>query len=245
MILFSPEYLQYTLMGIILLPGILFAAYTSYKVNSTFKKYQKVLSSKGITGADACKKILDAQGVYGVTIKLSNKDDLNDNFNPTTNTITLSKSVYNGTDIAALGIAAHETGHAIQYAKKYAPIKVRTILAQTSNIVSTFVWPLVIIGIILNFAYAGGIAGNIFLWAGVGVFGLSLLFSLITLPVEFNASKRAINLLVQSGCVDAVEVKGAKQVLSAAALTYVAAVVVAALELARFLLYFILRSRDE
>lgn len=243
-ILFSPEYLEYTLLGLILLPGLIYASFTSIRVKATFARYKQVLSAKGITGAECARRILDAQGVYDVEIVRSGSNDLVDNYNPQTNTITLSADVYDGMSISALGVAAHETGHALQYAEGYAPIKIRTVLAHASNFMSAFVWPLVLVGIVLNLAYIGGIAGNILLWCGVGFFGLSLIFSLITLPVELNASKRAVNLLVTTDCVDQMEVKGAKKVLRAAAMTYVAAIVVSILQLVRFLLYFLMNSRN-
>ena len=245
MILFSPEYIEYTLLGLILLPGLIYASITSLRVKTTFARYKNVLSAKGITGAECVKKILEAQGVRDVAVVWSGQGDLVDNYNPQTNTITLSADVFDGTSISALGVAAHEAGHALQYAEGYAPIKIRTVLAHVSNLTSSLVWPLLIIGIVFNFAYIGGVFGNVFLWCGVGLFSLSLIFSLITLPVELNASKRAINLLVQTGCVDQMEVKGAKKVLKAAAMTYVAAIVVATLQLVRFLLFFLLNSKKD
>lgn len=243
-ILFSPEYLEYTLMGIILIPGLIFAMVASARVNSTFHKYDQVLSSKGLTGAEVAQKIMEAEGIYDVQIQKGNTNELTDNFNPTTKIITLSNKVYSGTSISAIGVAAHETGHAVQHAKGYKPMKIRTALAYVSNFMSVLVWPLIIIGIILDFAYVGGIVGKSFLWVGVAFFGVSTLFSLITLPVEFNASNRALKLLVSTGCVDEMEVKGCKKVLSSAAMTYVAALVVSILELLRFVLFFLLRSRD-
>lgn len=243
LILFSPEYLQYTLLGIILLPGMIFAIITSAKVNSTFLKYNKVLSSKGYSASDVVKKILENEGVYDVEVIKSSNPELVDNYNPKTKTVTLSAKVFQSTSIAALGIAAHETGHAIQDAKGYVPLKARNVLATVGGVISTFVWPLILIGIILDFAYVGGIVGKAFLWAGVGFFSISLIFSLITLPVELDASKRALKLLVANGFVDEMEVKGAKKVLSAAAMTYVAAIVVSILQLLRFVLFFLLNSR--
>lgn len=243
-ILFSPEYLEYTLMGIILIPGLIFAMVASARVNSTFHKYDQVLSSKGLTGAEVAQKIMEAEGIYDVQIQKGNTNELTDNFNPKTKIITLSNKVYSGTSISAIGVAAHETGHAVQHVKGYKPMKIRTALAYVSNFMSVLVWPLIIIGIILDFAYIGGIVGKSFLWVGVAFFGVSTLFSLITLPVEFNASNRALKLLVSTGCVDEMEVKGCKKVLSSAAMTYVAALVVSILELLRFVLFFLLRSRD-
>lgn len=245
MIIFSPEYLEYTLLGIILLPGLIFAIITSARVNTVFNKYSQVLSSKGLTASQVAKIILEKQGIYDVKVVKNESSELTDNYNPQTNIITLSSKVYDSTSISALGVAAHEVGHAIQQAESYAPIKIRTTIAKASNVISMFVWPLIIIGIVLDFAYIGGIVGKAFLWAGVVFFGMSLIFSLITLPVEFNASNRALKLLVDTGCVDEMEVKGAKKVLSAASMTYVAGVVVSILQLLRFILFFLLNSRRD
>lgn len=244
-ILFSPEYLEYTLMGLILLPGLIFAIYASSKVNSTFNKYNQVLSSKGLTGADVSRKILQAKGITDIKIVRSSNTELSDNFNPSTKKIVLSSRVYDNSTISALGVAAHETGHAIQYSEGYAPLKIRTVLAKVSSFMSYLVWPLILIGIVLDIAYIGGIVGDVFLWLGVGFFSVSLIFSLITLPVELNASKRALELLVSCNCLDTMEVKGAQKVLSSAAMTYIAAVVVSALELLRFVLFFLVRSRRD
>ena len=239
------EYWQYYLLGIVLLPGLILASWAQAKTMSTYKKYRKVLSSKQITGAQAAEKILKAKGIFDVEVVRVSGSDLSDNYNPETKIVSPSPKVYDGTDIAALGIAAHECGHAIQHAEKYAPLRARSALVKVSNISSQFLWPLVIIGIIFNFAYVGGIWGNIFMWSGVAFFGISIIFSLITLPVEYNASKKALSLLVATDCVDAMEVKGAKKVLSAAALTYVAALVVSMLSLVRFLLFIFLNSRKD
>ena len=244
MILFSEDYLIYTLLGIILIPGILYSIITSARVNSIFNKYSKVFSSTNITGADAARKILQAQGISNVQVVRSEDSQLVDNFNPQTNYITLSSKVYDGTSISSLGVAAHEVGHAIQHSQDYAPAKVRIALVYVNNFMSTFVWPLILCGMLLDLAYIGGIVGDIFLYVGVLFFGASLLLTLCTLPVELDASKRALKLLVSTGCVDAMEVKGAKKVLSAAAKTYVAAILVSALNLLRFVLYFLSRRKD-
>ena len=180
MILFSPEYLQYTILGIILLPGIIFATYTSIKVKSTFDKYNQILVSTQMTGAECAKRILEAEGVVDVQVERG-RGELTDNYNPKTKTVTLSDDVYNGTTIAALGVAAHEVGHAIQHAKNYSMMALRTAAARASNLMSYVVWPLIMIGIMLDFAYIGGLVGKIFLWAGVIFFGVSLIFSLVTL----------------------------------------------------------------
>lgn len=234
-------YFMYILMGIILLPGLIYASVVSAKVNSAFKTYSSVCSSKGITAKQACEMILRNAGVNDVKIVEIN-GHLTDNYNTANKTLSLSQSVYNSTSISALGVAAHEAGHAIQHAEGYAPLKMRHAIGTLSNFCSSLLWPLLIIGIVLSclsmFEW-----GDIFLWGGVGFFGLAVIFSLITLPVETNASKRALTCLVNSGALDQTEVRGAKVVLDAAAKTYVAALVVSILNLIRFVLAVLL-TRD-
>ena len=243
-ILFSPEYIEYTILGLVLLPGLIFACITSAKVNITFNKYNEVHSSKGYSGESVAKMILEHKGIYDVQIAKGYSDDLVDNYNPQTGVVTLSNKVYSGTSISALGVAAHEIGHAIQHSEGYLPLKVRTVVAKTSSIMSTFVWPLIFLGIVFDFAYIGGVIGKTFLWLGVIFFSVSLLFSLVTLPVELDASKRGLKLLLEVGALDEMEVKGAKKVLSAAANTYVAGIVVSILQLLRFILFFVLNSKN-
>ena len=188
-------YWEYYLMGIILLPGIILAIYAQSAVTSAYSKYSKVLGSKGLTGADVVSKMLAANGINDVEITQIS-GELTDNYNPRTKVISLSHKVYSGTTIADLGVAAHECGHAIQHAKNYAPMKFRSIVATAANISSKLLWPLIIVGLFLGFG-VGSPAGNIVLWAGIIFFGVSVVFSLITLPVELNSSKRALASLVQ------------------------------------------------
>ncbi|MDD4408710.1 MAG: zinc metallopeptidase [Clostridia bacterium] len=236
-------YFTYILMGIILLPGIIYAVVVQSRVSNAFKTYSKVPSVKGITAQDACKMLLQNAGITDVEI-VRIKGYLTDHYNPKTKTLGLSEGVYNSTSISALGIAAHEAGHAIQHAENYAPLKTRNVLGTLSNICSNMLWPLVIIGILLSaFSSSGTSLGDIFLWGGVIFFGISVIFSIATLPVEFNASKRALANLTDGGILDTTEVKGAKVVLSAAAQTYVAALVVSILSFLRFILaIFIIRN---
>lgn len=243
-ILFSPEYIEYTLLGLILLPGIVFASVMSVKVNITFAKYYQVKSAKGYSGAEVARKILEKNNIHDAIIRQGDSDDLVDNFDPESGVVTLSKRVYGEDSVSSLAVAAHEIGHVIQHDEGYTPIKIRTVLAKTSSIMNVFVWPLILFGIIFDFAYIGGVIGKAFLWAGVAFFGVTLLFSLITLPVELNASKRGLQMLVATGSLDEMEVKGAKKVLTAAAMTYVAAIVVSVLQLLRFVLFFLLNSRN-
>lgn len=235
-------YLTYYLMGLILIPGIIYSIIVSSKVQSTFKTFSTVASKKGITAKEASRIILQNAGITDVEIKPTS-GNLTDNYNPSNKTLNLSEPVYNSTSISALGVAAHEAGHAIQHAEGYAYLKVRSFLVVLNNIASSLLWPMVIIGIILS-ALAYTAVGNVFLWIGVGTFALSMIVSLVTLPVEFNASKRALTCLVNNGILDQTEVKASKLVLDAAAKTYVAGLVVSILALLRFVLA-ILVTRDE
>lgn len=237
-------YWEYYLLGIILLPGIIMASWAQIKVSSTFSKYSQVLASSGYTGAEAARAILKAQGITNVQVVRSNKGHLSDHYDPRNKVVALSADVYDSSTIAALGVAAHECGHAIQDAKAYFPLKLRRLLVGVSNISSYLLWPLVLVGLVLNFAYVGGIWGDILMFSGVAFFGISVIFQLVTLPVEYNASGRALELLVTTGVVDTMEVQGAKKVLSAAAMTYVAALVVSLLNLLRFVVFFLNNKRD-
>jgi len=235
-------YLTYYLMGIILIPGIIYAIIVQTKVNNAFTTYSKIQSIKGITAQDACKKILQNAGITDVEV-VKTSGHLTDNYNPKTKVLSLSESVYNSTSISALGVAAHEAGHAVQHAENYAPLKMRNVLATLSTITSRLLWPLIIIGIILSaFSYLQ--LGEIFLWGGVIFFAISVIFSLITLPVEFNASKRAMSSLITTGVLDDTEVKGAQVVLNAAAKTYVAALIVSILSFLRFVLAVFISRND-
>lgn len=236
-------YWEYYLLGIILLPGIILSLCMQAKVQSTYRKYSQVLGSKGLTGAEVAQRILAHNGISDVVIHKI-KGELTDYYSPKEKVLALSSQVYSGTTIADLGVAAHECGHAIQHAKNYAPVKIRNVLAVVGNVTSKLFWPIVIIGLILDLAYAS-FAGKIILIAGVAVFGMSLLFTLCTLPVELDASKRAIVSLVEVGALDEMEVKGSKQVLNAAAWTYIAAVIMSILELLRFVLAFVLATKRD
>lgn len=237
-------YWEYYLMGIILIPGIIFAAIAQSKVNNAYSAYSKVLSKSGKTAAEVARLILDTAGCTDITITRVN-GHLSDHYNPKKKIIALSSSVHDSTSVAALGIAAHEVGHAIQYKKGYLPMKVRSLLIPITNLSSVVLWPLVIIGLIFNFvAIPGSIVGNVFLWIGIAFFGISVLLNLVTLPVEYNASNRASKILFDAQILDQTEVNGAKKVLNAAALTYVAALLVSVLNLLRFVFSILLSSRE-
>ena len=237
-------YWEYYLMGIILIPGMIFAIYAQTKVNTQFDKYARVYAKTGITACDLIRQLLDGSGLGHIKLRRIS-GNLTDHYDPKKEEICLSEEVYDSNSISALGIACHEFGHALQKQKRYFPYLVRRTLVPVCNVGSQLLWPLVIIGITLNFAVVGTTYGNIFVWAGIGFFGLSVLFQLATLPVEFNASKRAVQLLRGTGTLDEEEIAGTKKVLSAAALTYVAALVVALLNLLRFLLFVARHRRND
>ncbi len=231
-------YIDWTYV-IIVLPAMFFAMWASYKVNSTFKKYSAIPTRRNMTGADAARRILFANGLYDVRVEHIN-GSLNDHFDPRTNTIRLSDATYSNTSAAAVGVAAHEAGHAVQYARKYIPLKLRNAIVPVTNLGSKLSFPLILIGILFSamsetFAYVA--------YAGVACFMLCVLFQLLTLPTEFNASKRAIKALASEGILEKNELSGAKRVLSAAAMTYVAALAVAFAQLLRLLLIVMSNTR--
>ena len=221
---------------ILVMPAVIFAMIAQIGVKTTYAKYSKISSSRGITGEQAARAVLSANGVYGVRFERV-RGELTDHFDPKTNTIRLSDGVGSSNSVAAIGVAAHEAGHAVQYAKNYAPIKLRSAIVPITQIGSSLSMPLVLIGLIFN----------IFELAMIGVifFGLAVVFQLVTLPVEFNASRRAMAALKSEYLLEGDEVKGARKTLSAAAMTYVAALFVS---LMQFLRLFIMvaggRRRD-
>lgn len=225
---YFPYYMDVGLIFVLI--AAIFAMIASASVNSTFQKYSKVASRAGLTGAESARRVLAANGVTGVTIERVS-GNLTDHFDPKTNTIRLSESVYDANTVAAVGVAAHEAGHAVQYATGYAPIKIRMAIIPITNIGSNLAMPLVLIGLLLS---APTLA-----YIGIAAFGLSTVFQLVTLPVEFNASSRAIQTLESTGA-DENEVNGSKKVLRAAAMTYVAAL---AVSLANLLRLFLLVNR--
>lgn len=211
---------------IFVLPAMLLAFWAQFKVNSTYEKFSKVQNHRGITGAEVAVKILNLHGIYNVRVEhISGK--LSDHFDPRSNVIRLSDGVYSGTSVAALGVAAHETGHAIQHAKGYMPIKLRNAIMPVASLGSNLAVPLAIFGLIFSMP--------VLIDAGIILFTAVVAFQFVTLPVEFNASRRAISVLDSQGILYGDELKGAKKVLSAAALTYVAAAAVALGNLLRLL----------
>ena len=216
---------------ILLLVATVFSVWASIKVNTTFKKYSSVRPASGITGAEAARRVLDANGLYNVRIERI-PGNLTDHFDPRSNVIRLSESVYGASSASAIGVAAHEAGHAVQYANGYVPLTLRNAIIPVTNIGSRLAMPLILLGIL--FASAG--TQFIYIaYIGVACFALSTLFQLLTLPTEFNASRRALDSIESSGLLKGEELSAAGKVLSAAALTYVAALAVSLLQLLRLL----------
>ncbi|MDD4110750.1 MAG: zinc metallopeptidase [Clostridia bacterium] len=234
-------YWEYMLMGVILIPGIIFAIYAQSKITRAYNHYSKVRAKSGVTAIEAARAVLDGANLENVKIRTIG-GELADNYDPRNQVVSLSKKIAESDSIAALGIALHEVGHAIQFNKGYKLAKVRTSIVKFTSIISYMLWPIVIIGILLNFVYINGVVGDIFIWAGIAFFGLAVLINLVTLPVEYDASKRAIKILQATGYLDSQEIPGCKAVLNAAALTYVAALLIAILNLLRFILVFARRD---
>jgi Zn-dependent membrane protease YugP len=225
---------DYTIFLVI--PPLILALFAQQKVRSTYKKFSQVTSASRISGAEVARRILHSSGASHVAIERA-KGRLTDHYDPRKKKLRLSEGVYDSSSLAALGIAAHETGHALQHHQGYAPLHVRNGIYPVANLGSSLAFPLFFIGFI--FSQQGP---NILMDIGILLFAGAVVFSLLTLPVEFNASKRAMNLLNDGGYLRGQELDGAKQVLSAAALTYVAATAMAAMQLLRM---FLLRgSRD-
>lgn len=222
------NYFDYTYILVII--GMVICLGASFRVNSVMKKYGKVGNSTGITGAEAARRILNNEGLYNVQIECLQAES-GDHYDPGTNTVRLSYQNYNEATVTAVGVAAHECGHAIQHAKGYSPLNFRTALVPVVNIGSKLGMPLIILGVILSWNY-------VLIQIGIWAFSLAVLFQLVTLPVEFNASSRAIAKIDQYGLVSMEENKGCKKVLSAAAMTYVAAAASSALQLLRLILIF-------
>lgn len=225
---------------VLVLPCIIFSMWASSSVNSTFKRFSQKYSSRRITGAQAAQRVLSHNGVSGVRIERVS-GNLTDHYDPRTNVIRLSDSVYDSTSVAAIGVAAHEAGHAVQYARHYAPIHFRAAIIPITGIGSKLAMPLILLGVVLNFM--GGISTGL-IYLGIAAFALSLLFQVVTLPVEFNASRRAMRAISDAELLTTEEQRGARKTLTAAAMTYVAATAVALAQLLRLLVIFG-RRRDD
>lgn len=222
---------------IIIIPAIILSIYAQGKISMTYNKYSEVYSRAGYTGAQAARAILQANGLYDVRIEPV-AGNLSDHYDPRDRTVRLSEGVYSGNSLASLAVAAHETGHAIQHANGYFPLQLRSTFVPVANFGSSLGPVLILIGFFMP-------AFNWLLQIGILAFSLAVIFQLITLPVEYNASHRAMALLQSNGMLAQDEVKGARRVLSAAALTYVAAALTAVLELARFIIIAQGRDRND
>ena len=219
---------------VLVLPCVILSLWASSSVNSTFQRYSKVHSRRSITGAEAAQRVLHANGVRNVRIERVS-GNLTDHYDPRSNVIRLSDSVYGSTSVAAIGVACHEAGHAVQYASGYAPIKLRAAIIPITNIGSKLAMPLILIGILLSFL---GNLSYTLVYLGIACFGLSLVFQLVTLPVEFNASRRAMKAIDSGNILTEEEQRGAKKTLKAAAMTYVAATATALAQLLRLVILF-------
>ena len=215
---------------ILVLIGAMLSLWASSRVNTTFARYSRVRSMTGMTGAQAAQRLLQSQGIYDVTVR-SVRGNLTDHYDPRTKTVNLSESVYGSTSVAAIGVAAHECGHAIQHQKNYLPLKLRSAIVPAANLGSTLAWPLIIIGLLFTSE-----TGNFLITLGIVCFSLAVLFQLVTLPVEFNASARAMRILGETGILGQEELSKTRKVLSAAALTYVASAAASILQLLRLII---------
>lgn len=229
---FDPTY-------VLVLIGAVICLIASARVKSTFNKYSQYRSMSGMTGAQAAERILNSAGIYDVTV-CHIAGNLTDHYNPSKKTLNLSDSVYGSNSVAAIGVAAHECGHAIQHQKNYVPLTLRTAIVPAANIGSTLAWPLILIGLFFNRS-----TGAMLINFGILCFSFAVLFQLVTLPVEFNASRRALHILGEQGILSDSELPYTRKVLKAAALTYVASAAAAILQLLRLVLLFGGRNRDD
>ena len=221
---------------ILLIIGMLLSLAASAKLKSTFAKYRRIRSASGLTGAEAAARILRAAGITDVQIRAI-PGSLTDHYDPRTKTVSLSQDIYGQTSLAAVGVAAHECGHAIQHAVHYAPLEMRSAIVPVAHLGSSLSWPLFLIGLLAGI--------RPLTTAGIVLFSLAVLFQLVTLPVELNASSRALRMLEGTGILGVSEVKGARKVLTAAALTYVAALAASILQLLRLLILAGGRRNDD
>ena len=225
-------FFYWDLTYILVIIGAIICMAASGMVKSTFNKYSKYRSMSGMTGAQAAQRILDAAGIHDVQIRHIS-GSLTDNYNPMQKTLNLSDAVCNSTSVAAIGVAAHECGHAIQHAKKYAPLSIRSAFVPIANLGSTLAWPVILIGALMNSR-----SSMLIIDIGIFLFSFAVIFQLLTLPVEFNASRRALVELERLGILGTQEVGNTRKVLTAAALTYVAGAASAILQLLRIILLF-------
>lgn len=229
---FDPTY-------ILVIIGAVICLLASARVKTTFNKYNRVRSMSGMTGAQAAEKILHAAGIYDVTVQHIS-GDLTDHYDPRNKVLSLSDSTYGSSSVAAVGVAAHECGHAIQHQKSYAPLNIRSVIVPVANFGSAVAWPLILVGLFFTSS-----TGSFLINLGILCFSFAVLFQLVTLPVEFNASNRAVRILGETGILGEEELRGTRKVLGAAALTYVAGAASAILQLLRLILLFGGRNSDD
>ncbi len=228
--MYYPMYYRMDPTYVLVLIGVVLSLLASARVKSTFAKYERIRNSAGLTGRDAAERILHGAGIYDVRIERVS-GSLTDHYDPRNKVLRLSDSTYHSMSVSAVGVAAHECGHAIQHAVNYAPIRWRGALVPVANFGSTIAWPLIMIGLFIT-----GDSSSLLLNLGIIAFSFAVLFHLVTLPVEFNASNRAIRILGSNGMMSREEVGSVKKVLGAAALTYVASAATAILQLLRILI---------
>ena len=231
-------YLDWTYI-VLVLPAVIFSLWASSRVNGVFAKYQNSPIASGLTGAEAAERMLRQAGVYGVRIERV-AGRLTDHYDPRSNTIRLSDGVYGSSSAVAVGIACHEAGHTLQYARNYLPVKIRMAIIPITQLGSSLAVPLILLGLVFSAASSAFVAVA---YVGVGCFALSTVFQLVTLPVEFNASRRALAAIHDSGMLRPEEEAEAKEILSAAAMTYVAALAVSLTQLLRFMMLVDRRRR--
>ena len=223
----------------ILIPAMLIALVAQIRVSATFRRYSRLPASRGLTGAQAAERILHSAGIYDVSVQHVS-GNLTDHYNPSNKTLNLSDSVYGSTSVAAVGVAAHECGHAIQHQQGYVPLTLRSAIVPVANLGSTLAWPLILIGLFFT-----SNTGTFLIDLGILCFSFAVLFQLVTLPVEFNASHRALRILGEQGILSDSELPYTRKVLKAAALTYVASAAASILQLLRLVLLFGGRRRDD
>lgn len=228
--MYYPMYYRMDPTYVLVLIGVVLSLLASARVKSTFAKYERIRNSAGLTGRDAAERILHGAGIYDVRIERVS-GNLTDHYDPRNKVLRLSDSTYHSMSVSAVGVAAHECGHAIQHAVNYAPIRWRGALVPVANFGSTIAWPLIMIGLFIT-----GDSSSLLINLGIIAFSFAVLFHLVTLPVEFNASNRAIRILGSNGMMSREEVGSVKKVLGAAALTYVASAATAILQLLRILI---------
>ncbi len=235
---------SYFLFLLILIPFMALSAYASAKVHTTFAKYDRVPNSSRMTGYDTAVRLMRSRGVNDISVGRV-RGSLSDHYNPAKKIVNLSESTYGSASVAAVAVAAHEVGHVMQKKRGYVPYKIRNVLVPIANIGSRLALPLILIGILLDVLYlsADFTVGRIFMYVGIGLYSASVLFMLVTLPVEFNASRRAKKMLLEDGILQKDEAVGVRKVLSAAAMTYVASMLISLIYFLRILVIVLANTR--